>query len=77
MTRLLTVAAAQLGPIQRSEGREVAVSRMVRLIERAYSRGVQLVVFPELALTTFFPRHYHENKLDADYWFEAAMPSNQ
>ena len=76
MPRMLTVAAAQLGPIQRAEGRDVAVARMVRLMERAHARGVQLVVFPELALTTFFPRHYFEDRADADPWFEAAMPSN-
>ena len=75
MTRILTAAAAQLGPIQRAEGRDVAVARMVRLLERAHARGVQLVVFPELALTTFFPRHYLENRGDADPWFEQAMPS--
>ena len=74
--RRLTVAAAQLGPIQRAEPREVAVERMVRLMERAHTRGVELVVFPELALTTFFPRHYLERTADADPWFEAAMPSN-
>eukprot|EP01031_Cornospumella_fuschlensis_P012274 gene12274-15004_t len=51
----LTVAAAQLGPIQLAEGRDVAVARMVRLMERAHARGCELVVFPELALTTFFP----------------------
>ena len=77
MPRILTVAAAQLGPIQRAEPRSVAVDRMVRLMERAHRRGVQLVVFPELALTTFFPRHYHENIADADHWFEASMPSNE
>ena len=77
MTRTLTVAAAQLGPIQRAEGRDIAVARMIRLLERANARGVELVVFPELALTTFFPRHYHENKSDADHWFESAMPSNE
>lgn len=76
MPRILTVAAAQLGPIQLAEGREVAVARMVRLMERAHARGVQLVVFPELALTTFFPRHYHEDRAEADRWFETAMPSN-
>ena len=46
MPRILTVAAAQLGPIQRAEPRAAAVGRMVRLIERAHARGVQLVVFP-------------------------------
>jgi predicted amidohydrolase len=76
MRRLLTVAAAQLGPIQRAEGRDVAVGRMVRLMERAHARGVELVVFPELALTTFFPRHYLEDIADADPWFETTMPSN-
>ena len=76
MTRILAAAAAQLGPIQRAEPRASAVDRMVRLIEQAHRRGVQLVVFPELALTTFFPRHYCEDLADADHWFERAMPSN-
>ena len=75
--RNITVAAAQLGPIQQAEPRQVAVERMVRLLERAHRRGVELVVFPELALTTFFPRHYHEDIAEADHWFETAMPSNE
>ena len=77
MSRIVTVAAAQLGPIQRAEPRSAAVGRMVRLLERAHARGVQVVVFPELALTTFFPRHYHADRTAADIWFEAAMPSNE
>jgi predicted amidohydrolase len=77
MSRTITVAAAQLGPIQRAEPRSVAVARMVRLMERAHWRGVELVIFPELALTTFFPRHYHENVAEADIWFELSMPSNE
>jgi predicted amidohydrolase len=77
MPRILTVAAAQLGPIQLSEGRDVAVARMIRLMERARARGAELVVFPELALTTFFPRHYHADRAEADRWFETAMPSNE
>lgn len=77
MARIVTVAAAQLGPIQKAEPRSVAVERMVRLMERAHVRGVQVVVFPELALTTFFPRHYHADRAEADGWFETAMPSNE
>ena len=77
MTRRLTVAAAQLGPIQRAEGRDVAVGRMVRLMEQAHRRGVEVVVFPELALTTFFPRWYEEDRAAADPWFETALPSNE
>ena len=76
MSRSITVAAAQLGPIQMAEPRSVAVERMVRLMERAHRRGVELVVFPELALTTFFPRHYHADISEADHWYETAMPSN-
>lgn len=49
--RVITVAAAQLGPIQQAEPRSVAVERMIRLMEHAHKRGVGLVVFPELALT--------------------------
>lgn len=75
MTRLITVAAAQLGPIQKHEGRDVAVGRMVRLLERAHQRGAQVVVFPELALTTFFPRWYHEDLAEADNWYESELPS--
>jgi predicted amidohydrolase len=75
MPRIITVAAAQLGPLQLSDSRAVAVARMVRLLERARVRGVELVVFPELALTTFFPRHYKEDTAEADVWFEETMPS--
>ncbi|MGY4800806.1 N-carbamoyl-D-amino-acid hydrolase [Teichococcus aerofrigidensis] len=77
MPRLLTLAAAQLGPIQKSEGRDVAVGRMVRLMERAHLRGAEVVVFPELALTTFFPRWYEEDINAADHWYEQALPSNE
>ena len=77
MPRIVTLAAAQLGPIQKSEGRDVAVGRMVRLMERAHRRGVEVVVFPELALTTFFPRWYEEDISKADNWYEHAMPSNE
>ena len=75
MSRRLVLAAAQLGPIQRAEGREVAVGRMVRLMETAHRRGAEVVVFPELALTTFFPRWYEEDLRHADHWYETAMPS--
>jgi len=75
MTRTITVAAAQLGPIQRHEGRDVVVARMVRLLERAHRSGANVVVFPELALTTFFPRWYVEDLDEADAWYEETLPS--
>ncbi len=48
---------------------------MVRLMERAHRRGAEAVVFPELALTTLFPRWYEEDVAAADRWFETALPS--
>ena len=53
MKREYIAAAAQLGPIEKDEPRSSAVSRMVALLHEAKARGGELVVFPELALTTF------------------------
>src|SRR6056297_2288534 len=75
MTRSFVVAAAQLGPIARDEPRASAVARMVALMEEAHARGARLVVFPELALTTFFPRWWMEDPAELTAWFETEMPS--
>ena len=77
MSRIITVGAAQLGPIQRSEGRPAVVERMLALMHKAHDKGCDLIVFPELALTTFFPRWYMEDQAEVDTWFESAMPSNE
>ncbi|MFC7543233.1 nitrilase-related carbon-nitrogen hydrolase [Siccirubricoccus deserti] len=55
MTRNLRVAGAQLGPIQRADTRAQTLERLITLLERAAGDGAELVVFPELAFTTFFP----------------------
>jgi predicted amidohydrolase len=72
--RVITVAAAQMGPIQRAEGRDVVVSRMLALMDEAKAKGADLIVYPELALTTFFPRWYVEDQGEIDAWFEREMP---
>lgn len=74
MTRILTVGAAQLGPVQRDDTRADVVERLVTLLREAASRACDLVVFPELALTTFFPRWYSEDRAEIDAWFETTMP---
>ncbi|SDH11962.1 Predicted amidohydrolase [Bradyrhizobium sp. Rc2d] len=74
--RMINVAAAQMGPIQRAEGRDVVVRRMLALMDEAKAEGADLIVYPELALTTFFPRWYMENRADADGWFEREMPND-
>jgi predicted amidohydrolase len=73
MPRVLTVAAAQLGPIARAEPRRSAVARMIALLREAHGLGATLVVFPELALTSFFPRWAME-EADLAPWFERQMP---
>ena len=44
------------------------------MLREAADRGAQLVTFPELALTTFFPR-WHVPLDEADHWYETEMPS--
>ncbi len=75
MARILTIAAAQLGPISRDETRASAVARMLELMEQAKDAGADLVVFPELALTTFFPRWFFDDQTEIDAFFETAMPN--
>jgi len=72
--RSLNVAAAQMGPIQKAESRQAVVKRMLALLEQAKARKADLVVYPELALTTFFPRYFMEDQAEVDRWFEAEMP---
>ena len=76
MSRILTVAGAQMGPIQRADSREATLARMIALLEQAAAQGAKLVVFPELAFTTFFPR-WPMGRDDAELLgcFETAMPN--
>ena len=73
-SRTLTVAAAQMGPIARGETRSNVVERLLALLRQAKDRGAEFVVFPELALTTFFPRRYIEDPTELDSFFETEMP---
>lgn len=65
MTRRVTVAAAQTGPVLTDE-LEPGVEEACRLIEEAAGKGVEIIGFCELFLTPFFP-----NRLAADHakWF--------
>lgn len=74
MSRIVTVGAAQLGPIARNDTRSQVVARLIALLTEARQHGCDLLVFPELALTTFFPRWYFEDQADIDAFFEREMP---
>lgn len=71
MARHITVAAGQLGPVQREHTRDQVVARLMDLLRQAHGAGSKLIVFPEMALTTFFPR-WLDDKIDG--YFEQSMP---
>ena len=73
-SRIVTVGAAQLGPIQRADTRKDVVERLLVLLQEVHERGCDLVVFPELALTTFFPRWFVGDRGEFDHFYETAMP---
>lgn len=74
MARVIRVAAAQMGPTALAEPRERTLARMIDLLDQAAAQGATLVVFPELAFTTFFPRWLLEGEA-LDRHFERAMPN--
>ena len=74
MTRIVHVGAAQLGPIAASDSRSDVVERLIALLRQGADAGCDLVVFPELALTTFFPRWYTDDVSGHDHYYETEMP---
>ncbi len=71
---MLNIAAAQLGPVARDESRAQVVERLLAHLRQAHAMGCALVVFPELALTTFFPRWWIEDEAELDAFYEHQMP---
>lgn len=74
MPRKLMTAAAQMGPIAKSETRADCVRRLLAMMREAKGRGCDVVVFPELCLTTFFPRWMIEDEEELDSYYETEMP---
>ena len=73
--RNIKIAAAQMGPIQKEENRDQVIKRMIKLMDAAKQREADLIIYPELTLTTFFPRYYMEDQEEVDLWFESEMPN--
>jgi predicted amidohydrolase len=69
------MAVAQLGPIHLLDTREAVVKRLLELLREAHARSAKFVVFPELALTTFFPRYWMEDQEQIDRFYERSMPN--
>ncbi|MEO1999578.1 MAG: nitrilase-related carbon-nitrogen hydrolase, partial [Planctomycetaceae bacterium] len=75
MSRLLTVAAAQSGPVQPGTSREDVVDRLLHQLREAHRCGCELIVFTECALTPFFPHWWIDDESLLDTYFETSMPN--
>ena len=61
MARILRVGGAQMGPIQKAEQQAGSRCGACSIFSsKRNRRGCDLVVYPELALTTFFPALVHD-----------------
>lgn len=74
MARYLTVGAAQSGPIARCESRRDVVERRIVQMREAKGLGCDLVVYPECALTAFFPHWWIDDEAELDAWYERELP---
>jgi predicted amidohydrolase len=72
MARFVKVAAAQMGPVNEGTSRAEVVERMLALMDEAIREGVEIVAYPELCLTPYFPKRIRD---DYDQFFETEMPS--
>lgn len=72
MARTLKIAAAQMGPVHLTSTRPETLTRMISLLQDAHKLGAEVVLFPETAFTTFFPRHLIEEGEKLEYFFDSA-----
>jgi predicted amidohydrolase len=75
MSREFCMAVAQMGPVHLKDTRASVVKRLIEMLREAKARGTRFVVFPELALTTFFPRYWMDDQKEVDRFFERSMPN--
>ncbi|HEV2283921.1 MAG TPA: nitrilase-related carbon-nitrogen hydrolase, partial [bacterium] len=71
MTRYVKVAAAQMGPNNEGTPVDAIVERMRRLLDEAIGGGAEVVAFPEMALSPYFPKRIRE---DAEQFFSREVP---
>lgn len=75
--RKFGLAVAQMGAVHLADTRESVVARLLEMMREAKARQAEMVVFPELALTTFFPRYWIDEQEAVQRFFEPAMPNAQ
>ena len=55
MARTVTLAAAQMGPIARTDNRASVVRRLIAMMRQAKTIGATVVAYPVDTLTALFP----------------------
>lgn len=73
--RKMGLAVAQMGAVNLADSRKTVVQRLVAMLREAAGRKATFVVFPELALTTFFPRYWMTDEEAVERFFEKSMPN--
>jgi N-carbamoyl-D-amino-acid hydrolase len=76
MSRKEVFAVAQMGPVHLQDTKAQVVARLIEMLREAHSHGARWVTFPELALTTFFPRYIYDSPEEYDVFFEEGLPSS-
>jgi predicted amidohydrolase len=71
MARSIKVAAAQMGPNNEGTPREVILERMQALMGQAVAQGVEILAYPEMALTPYFPKRIRD---DYEQFFSTELP---
>ncbi len=75
--RSINLAVAQMGPVNLADEKDTVVSRLIEMMDEAKGRSCDFVLYPELALTTFFPRYWVPEITEMDRYFETEMPNKR
>lgn len=74
MPRIVRIAAAQSGPVPKSESREQTLARLIDMMRQAAQQQADLIVYTECALTPFFSHWWIDDETELDSYFDTEVP---
>lgn len=74
MSRVVRIAAAQSGPVPKSETREATLARLINMLHQAAKQSADLIVFTECALTPFFSHWWIDDEDELDSYYDTRVP---
>lgn len=74
MSRVIRIAAAQSGPVPKSESREATLDRLISMLHQASEQSAELIVFTECALTPFFSHWWIDDEEELDSYYDTDVP---